>query len=220
MDSEATANASTAPAAAPAPADPTALYWHHGAVSREDREALLGQKGATIWLTGLSGAGKSTIAVALELALHKAGKLCYRLDGDNVRLGINSNLGFSPEDRQENIRRIGEICKLYVDTGIIVICSFISPYREDRDKMRLSHEASNCPFIECYVDCAVEITQKRDPKGLYRKALAGEISDFTGIDAPYEEPIRPELHLISSEMSLDEEVGAIAAFGGYIWGTL
>ena len=190
-------------------ADPTTLYWHHGVVSREDRENLLGQKGATIWLTGLSGAGKSTIAVALELALHNAGKLSYRLDGDNIRLGINKNLGFSPEDRTENIRRIGEVCKLFADTGVIVICSFISPYREDRENVRQLHYQAGLPFVETYVECSVDITQQRDPKGLYKKALAGEIKNFTGIDAPYEEPLAPEILIRSSEMTLDEEVNAI-----------
>ncbi|CAM9133543.1 unnamed protein product [Ectocarpus fasciculatus] len=192
--------------------DPTTLYWHHGVVSRSDRELLLGQKGATIWMTGLSGSGKSTIAVALELALHKAGNLCYRLDGDNIRMGINKNLGFSPEDRQENIRRIGEVCKLYVDTGIIVICSFISPYRTDRDNVRLLHEQSGLPFFEIHVDCTVDVAKQRDPKGLYKRALAGEIPNFTGLDSPYEEPLHPDIHLLSNEMTIEEEVELIASY--------
>lgn len=187
-------------------ADSSTLYWHHGVVARSDRENLLGQKGATIWLTGLSGSGKSTIAVALELALHNAGRLCYRLDGDNIRLGINNNLGFSPEDRTENIRRIGEVCKLFADTGVIVICSFISPYRNDRDNVRQLHVQAGLPFVETYVECPVSVTQQRDPKGLYKKALAGEIKNFTGLDAPYEEPLDPEIQFLSSDVCLDKEV--------------
>lgn len=189
--------------------DPTNLYWQHGIVIRQHREHLLGQKGATIWLTGLPSSGKSTIAVALELALHEAGRLCYRLDGDNIRLGINKNLGFSPADRTENIRRIGEICKLFVDTGVIVICSFISPYRKDRDDVRRLHEEAELPFLETYVDCDVSLAQLRDPKGLYKKALAGEIKNFTGIDAPYEIPMSPEISLKTSEMTLSDEVNTI-----------
>ncbi|MDX1496893.1 MAG: adenylyl-sulfate kinase, partial [Salinisphaeraceae bacterium] len=173
----------------------TNVSWHEGEISRDDRYALLGQKGATIWFTGLSGSGKSTIAVALEKALHERGRLVYRLDGDNIRLGINRNLGFSAEDRTENIRRIGEIAKLFVDTGVIVLSSFISPYRADRDIVRQSHEESNMPFIECFVDAPLATAEARDPKGLYKKARAGEIKNFTGIDDPYETPLQPEIVL-------------------------
>jgi len=184
----------------------TNVHWHDGEVSRSDRNRLLGQKGATLWFTGLSGSGKSTVAVALEQVLFERGNLTYRLDGDNVRLGINKNLGFSAEDRTENIRRIGEIAKLFVDTGVIVLSSFVSPYRADRDIVRKLHEDAGMAFIEVYVDVPLEEAEKRDPKGLYKKARAGEIKNFTGISDPYEAPNNPELVLKSHEMSLQEEV--------------
>lgn len=189
----------------------TNVYWHQGEVTREDRYQLLGHKGATLWFTGLSGSGKSTVAVALEQALTARGKLCYRLDGDNVRLGINKNLGFSAEDRKENIRRIGEVAKLFVDTGVIVLSSFISPYRNDRDTVRALHEAAGMDFVEVFVDCALAEAEKRDPKGLYKKARAGEIKGFTGIDDPYEAPAKPEVHLHSDKMALEEEVNILLA---------
>ncbi len=187
----------------------TNVHWHEGEVTREDRNRLLGQKGATIWFTGLSGSGKSTVAVALEKVLTERGHLCYRLDGDNVRLGINKNLGFSAEDRAENIRRIGEVAKLFVDTGVITLSSFVSPYRADRDKVRQLHEASGMDFIEVFVDVPLEEAERRDPKGLYKKARAGEIKNFTGIDDPYEPPLNPELVLKSHLMTLEEEVQAL-----------
>ncbi len=187
----------------------TNVVWHDGEISREDRYQILRQKGATIWFTGLSGSGKSTIAVALEKALHSMGKLSYRLDGDNVRLGINKNLGFSEEDRKENIRRIGEIAKLFGDSGTIALSSFISPYRGDRDEVRALHVAADMPFVEIFVDCALSVAEDRDPKGLYKKARAGEIKNFTGIDDPYEAPENPEIHLRSDEMSLQEEVSIV-----------
>lgn len=187
----------------------TNVVWHDGEISREDRYQVLRQKGATIWFTGLSGSGKSTIAVALEKALHSMGKLSYRLDGDNVRLGINKNLGFSEEDRKENIRRIGEIAKLFGDSGTIALSSFISPYRGDRDEVRALHVAADMPFVEIFVDCALSVAEDRDPKGLYKKARAGEIKNFTGIDDPYEAPENPEIHLRSDEMSLQEEVSIV-----------
>jgi adenylylsulfate kinase len=189
----------------------TNVHWHSGEVTREDRYKVLGHKGATLWFTGLSGSGKSTVAVALENALTARGKLCYRLDGDNIRLGINKNLGFSAEDRTENIRRIGEISKLFVDTGVIVLSSFISPYRADRDVVRALHEADKMDFIEVHVDCALAEAEKRDPKGLYKKARAGEIKGFTGIDDPYEAPAKPEVHLHSDQMSLEHEVELLIA---------
>lgn len=164
------------------------------------------QRGETIWFTGLSGSGKSTIAVALEKALHSLGKLSYRLDGDNVRLGINKNLGFSEEDRKENIRRIGEVAKLFGDAGIISLSSFISPYKADRDEVRELHEKAGLPFIEVFVDCSLEVAERRDPKGLYKKARAGEIRNFTGIDDPYESPANPEVHLHTDEMTVEQEV--------------
>ena len=187
----------------------TNVTWHDGEISREDRYQILRQKGATIWFTGLSGSGKSTIAVALEKALHSMGKLSYRLDGDNVRLGINKNLGFSEEDRKENIRRIGEIAKLFGDAGTISLSSFISPYKADRDEVRALHEAAGLPFVEVYVDCALDVAEERDPKGLYKKARAGEIKNFTGIDDPYEAPEHPEIHLRTDEMSVQEEVSIV-----------
>ncbi|MDF1690919.1 MAG: adenylyl-sulfate kinase [Zhongshania sp.] len=187
----------------------TNVHWHDGEVSREDRNALLKQKGATLWFTGLSGSGKSTVAVALEKALMDKGHLCYRLDGDNIRLGINKNLGFSAEDRTENIRRIGEISKLFVDTGVIVLSSFVSPYRADRDIVRDLHVAGDMDFIEVHVDVPLEVAEERDPKGLYKKARAGEIKNFTGISDPYEAPLKPELVLNSHEQSLEEEVAVL-----------
>ncbi|MDA7852255.1 adenylyl-sulfate kinase [Porticoccaceae bacterium] len=187
----------------------TNVTWHDGEITIDDRSGLLGQRGATLWFTGLSGSGKSTVAVALEKALFERGKLSYRLDGDNIRLGINKNLGFSADDRSENIRRIGEIAKLFVDSGMIVLSSFISPYRADRDQVRALHLESGFAFIEVFVDCALSEAERRDPKGLYKKARAGEIKNFTGIDDPYEEPTSAEIHLHTDEMSLEDEVAEI-----------
>lgn len=184
----------------------TNVTWQDGEVSREDRFTILRQRGATIWFTGLSGSGKSTIAVALEQALYNIGKLSYRLDGDNVRLGINKNLGFSEQDRKENIRRIGEVAKLFGDAGVISLSSFISPYKIDRDEVRQLHEQANIQFIEVFVDCSLAVAEKRDPKGLYKKARAGEIKNFTGIDDPYEAPTNPEVHLHTDEMTVEQEV--------------
>ena len=197
----------------------TNVTWHDGEVSREDRYRTLGQRGATIWFTGLSGSGKSTIAVAIEKELHRMGKVSYRLDGDNVRLGINKNLGFSEEDRHENIRRIGEVAKLFCDAGTIALSSFISPYRVDRNRVRELHEAAGLPFIEVFVDCSLEVAEERDPKGLYKKARAGEIKGFTGIDDPYETPVRAEIHLHTDQMTLEEEVAIILDYlqtNGYL----
>ena len=184
----------------------TNVHWHGGEINRPERAQLLGHGSATLWFTGLSGSGKSTIAVALEQALYQRGVLVYRLDGDNIRLGINKNLGFSAEDRAENIRRVGEVSKLFVDGGVIVLSSFISPYLVDRQIVRELHEADNMPFIEVFVDCSLEAAEKRDPKGLYKKARAGEIKNFTGIDDPYEAPEAPEVHLHTDQQSLEEEV--------------
>jgi len=190
----------------------TNVVWQEGEISREDRYGILRQKGATIWFTGLSGSGKSTVAVALEKALHSMGKLSYRLDGDNVRMGINKNLGFSEEDRKENIRRIGEVAKLFGDAGTIALSSFISPYKGDRDEVRELHNAANLPFVEVFVDCSLEVAEKRDPKGLYRKARAGAIKNFTGIDDPYEPPESPEIHLQTDLMTVEEEVAIIVEY--------
>ena len=189
----------------------TNVHWHEGDIGRAERARLLGHRGATIWFTGLSGSGKSTVAVELEGVLHELGVLAYRLDGDNVRMGINRNLGFSAEDRSENIRRVGEVAKLFVDSGVIALSSFISPYTADRDVVRALHEAAGMDFIEVYVDCPLADAEARDPKGLYKKARAGEIRNFTGIDDPYEAPSAPEVHLHSERQSLDEEVAEILA---------
>ncbi len=187
----------------------TNVTWQDGAISRDDRHQILHQRGATIWFTGLSGAGKSTVAVAVEQALFRLGKLSYRLDGDNVRLGINKNLGFSEADRKENIRRIGEVAKLFGDAGVISLSSFISPYKADRDEVRELHEQADLKFVEVFVDCPLEEAERRDPKGLYKKARAGEIKNFTGIDDPYEAPVSPEIHLKTDEMSLEQEVSIV-----------
>ena len=187
----------------------TNIHWHEGEVTREERAVLLGHRGATLWFTGLSGSGKSTVAVALEGVLHDMGVLCYRLDGDNVRFGINKNLGFSEEDRAENIRRVGEISKLFVDSGVLVLSSFISPYLRDRELVRQIHEEAGMAFIEVFVDCSLEAAESRDPKGLYKKARAGEIKNFTGIDDPYEAPTSPEIHLRTDLQTLEQEVTQI-----------
>lgn len=187
----------------------TNVHWHEGDITRDHRAKLLGHKGATLWFTGLSGSGKSTVAVELEGRLNEMGVLAYRLDGDNVRMGINKNLGFSAEDRTENIRRIGEVAKLFVDCGAIALSSFISPYAADRDQVRELHEAADMDFIEVFVDCSLAAAEARDPKGLYKKARAGEIKNFTGIDDPYEAPAKPEIHLHSDQQDLQEEVDII-----------
>jgi adenylylsulfate kinase len=200
-------------------ADPKSKHitWHEGQVTRTDRENQHGQRGCTIWLTGLSGSGKSTIAVAAEKALHERGKFTYILDGDNVRHGLNSNLGFSPEDRTENIRRIGEVSKLFTDAGAIVFTSFISPYRADRDQVR--DIMADGDFVECYVAADLETCESRDTKGLYKKARAGEIPEFTGISAPYEEPTSPELVIDTNGQSVDESVAVLVEYlekSGYL----
>ena len=185
----------------------TNIKWHHGKITKEDRVTLLNQKGATIWLTGLSGSGKSTIAVELEHALIENKHQAYILDGDNIRHGLNKNLGFSPEDRTENIRRIGEVAKLFTEANIITIAAFVSPYREDRDNVRKL--LGRGEFVEIYVKCSLEVCEKRDTKGLYKKARAGEVKDFTGISAPYEEPLNPELTIDSSKLSIEESTRTI-----------
>ena len=185
------------------------ITWHEGHVTREDREKVLGQRGAVVWLTGLSGSGKSTVAVAAEKALVESGRLAYVLDGDNVRHGLNSNLGFSPEDRTENIRRIGEVAKLFSEAGVIVFTSFISPYRADRDAVRAIMPKGD--FIEAYVAASVETCEGRDVKGLYAKARKGEIPEFTGISAPYEEPHKPEVLLDTNSQSVEESTRQLVA---------
>lgn len=167
------------------------IFWHEGDVRRADRERAHGHRGATVWMTGLSGSGKSTLARLLEAALFERGCHAYVLDGDNVRHGLNRDLGFSPEDRAENIRRIGEVSKLFVDAGAIVVTAFISPYRADRDQARALMAGGD--FIEVHVDCSLEACEARDTKGLYQKARRGEVKEFTGISAPYEAPASPEI---------------------------
>ena len=179
----------------------TNITYHEGKVTRTDRYRVLGQKGLIVWLTGLSGSGKSTIAVEAEKILNGMGKAVYRLDGDNIRFGLNSDLGFTERDRFENIRRISEVCALFQDAGLIVIASFISPLAEMR---RMAREKGRDNFIEVYVKADLETCMKRDPKGLYLRALKGEIQDFTGISAPYEEPENPELVLDTQKNTLDE----------------
>jgi len=186
----------------------TNITWHEGHVTRPDREKLLKQRGVTIWFTGLSGSGKSTIAFTLEHALVERGHLAYVLDGDNVRHGLNKNLGFSAADREENIRRIGEVARLFADTGVIALTSFISPYRKDRDQARNIHQDSGLPFIEVMVEVPIAVCESRDPKGLYVKARAalasGKGIGFTGIDDPYEAPLAPELVLRNDQITPQE----------------
>jgi len=186
----------------------TNIQWHQGAITRTDRERLGNHRGVTIWFTGLPSSGKSTLAVALEEALYEKGYHTYILDGDNVRHGLNRNLGFSPDDREENIRRIGEVAKLFRDAGIINMTAFISPYRRDR-RMARDLAGNDGDFIEVFVDCPVDVCEKRDPKGMYKKAREGLIREFTGVSAPYEEPEDPEIHLLTHERSLDECVREI-----------
>ncbi len=188
----------------------TNVTWHEHHVSKSERCALNKHKGALLWFTGLSGSGKSTVANTVDHMLHSQGKHTYVLDGDNVRMGLNKNLGFSPEDRTENIRRIGEVGKLFVDAGTITMTAFISPYREDRDKVRELFEPDE--FIEILVQASLETCEKRDPKGLYKKARAGEIPNFTGISAPYEEPTKPELVLDSDSKGIDELAEEVVAY--------
>ena len=180
----------------------TNIKWHEGAVDRETRERALGQKGCVLWFTGLSGSGKSTVAYTLEHELFKRGKIAQVLDGDNIRHGLNSNLGFTAADREENIRRIGEVSKLYADSGMITLVSFISPYKADRNRVR---ERVGDRFVEVYMKIPLSVCEDRDPKGLYKAARAGKIKGFTGIDDPYEEPENAEI-----EMEVAKEDGILA----------
>jgi adenylylsulfate kinase len=188
----------------------TNIVWHPGQVTRDDRQRITGHRGCTVWFTGLSGSGKSTIAVAVEKALWDRGVRSYILDGDNIRHGLNSDLGFSPEDRTENIRRIGEVAKLFTDAGVINLTAFISPYRSDRDRVRSI--MGDGDFVEVHVDCPVEECEKRDVKGLYAKARAGKIPEFTGISAPYEAPEKPELVLETAKLTEAESVAKVIAY--------
>ena len=171
----------------------TNIKWHEGGVPRTAKEELLNQKGCVLWFTGLSGSGKSTVACTLEHALREQGKATVLLDGDNIRHGLNSNLGFSPEDREENIRRIGEVAKLFAENGLLTLVSFISPYRRDRERVR--ERCGGKDFIEVFMKIPLDVCEERDPKGLYKAARAGKIKGFTGIDDPYEEPEAPEMTL-------------------------
>lgn len=188
----------------------TNIVWHDAHVTQENREKLLNQKGAVLWFTGLSGSGKSTLANAVALKLHQGGHLTYVLDGDNIRHGLNKNLGFSPEDRVENIRRIGEVGKLFADAGVIAMTAFISPYKADRNTAReLLPEGR---FIEVYCACDLSVCEQRDPKGLYKKARAGEIKQFTGIDAPYEAPENPEISVDTGKDTLEVSTESVLQF--------
>ncbi len=193
------------------------IVWHHTTVTKEERERISGHRGCTVWLTGLSGSGKSTLANLLEKALWERGVRAYVLDGDNIRHGLNKDLGFSPEDRAENIRRIGEVAALFTDAGIVNITAFISPYREDRDRVRAIMKPGD--FVEVFVDCDLAECERRDPKGLYKKARAGEIPEFTGISAPYEAPEKPELVVNTTKQTPEQSLAEILGYlerNGYL----
>jgi adenylylsulfate kinase len=187
----------------------TNITWHHAEVAQSDRERLNGHKAAILWFTGLSGSGKSTLAHAVEKILFERGCRTYVLDGDNVRHGLNKDLGFSPGEREENIRRIGEVAALFVQAGVLTITAFISPYRADRDHARAI--APEGAFIEVFVDCPLNICEQRDPKGLYKQARAGEIGDFTGISAPYEAPLDPEIAVRTGDKNVEEAAKEVVA---------
>ena len=186
------------------------ITWSHSHVTAEERRALTGHGAVTVWFTGLSGSGKSTIANTVERQLVEQGRHAYVLDGDNVRHGLNSNVGFSPEDRTENIRRIGEVAKLFNDAGMVAITAFISPYVADRDQVRALMRDGD--FVEVHVDCALGVCEERDPKGLYKKARAGQIPEFTGISAPYEPPVKPELVLHSDQLTVEQSVDRLLGY--------
>jgi adenylylsulfate kinase len=186
------------------------ITWHHATVTKEDRERLMSQKGVTLWFTGLSCSGKSTLANEVQKRLFERGHLAYVLDGDNIRHALNRDLGFSPEDRIENIRRIGEVANLFRDAGVITLTAFISPYRADREKARSL--AGDKEFVEVFCRCDLTVCEERDPRGLYRKARAGEIPEFTGISAPYEEPEDPEIVLNTDREPVDKSVQRVITF--------
>lgn len=191
--------------------DPAAtnIVWHDTSVSRAVRWRAHELSGATLWFTGLSGSGKSTVANAVAEQLLEQRRPAYILDGDNVRHGLNADLGFSAADRAENVRRVGEVARLLADAGFVVLVPVISPYRADRERVRLAHEVADLPFLEVYVDTPLELCEQRDPKGLYQKARAGEITGMTGIDDPYEPPVAPEIHLRPAD--LDAQVAEVIA---------
>jgi adenylylsulfate kinase len=188
----------------------TNITWHKPLVTQKDRDERNGYKGVVLWFTGLPSSGKSTLAHQLERSLFERGCNAYVLDGDNIRHRLNKDLSFSPEDRRENIRRIGEVANLFADSGIIVISAFISPYREDREQARALNDPGR--FFEVYCKCSLETCEERDPKGLYKRARKGEVKAFTGISAPYEEPEKPEIIIETDKQSLDECVSEILGF--------
>ena len=187
------------------------VVWHDTGVSRDERWATRDLRGVTVWFTGLSGSGKSTIASAVAVALTKQGVLTYTLDGDNLRHGLNGDLGFSSEDRNENVRRVAEVARLFADAGVVALVPLISPYRAMRDHARALHAAAGLPFVEVFIDAPIEVCEARDPKGLYVKARAGEITGFTGVDDPYEPPLEPELVLETGVQSVDDGAAAVLA---------
>ena len=186
------------------------IVWQETKVTREDRYRLNNHRSCLLWFTGLSGAGKSSLATAVEKELYSYGIRSYVLDGDNIRHGLNSNLGFTPEDRKENIRRIGEVSRLFVDAGLFALTAIISPYREDRQMVR--ERFAKGEFIEIYVKCPLEVCEMRDPKGLYKKARRGEIQNFTGISAPYEEPLQPEIVVETDKQTLEQSVAQVIQY--------
>ncbi len=186
------------------------VVWQAGTLATEERTRLLGHRGATIWFTGLSGSGKSTVALEVERQLLEAGRPSYLLDGDNVRHGLNGDLGFSDADRDENVRRLGEVARLMADSGVIVLVPAISPFRASRARARAAHAVADLPFVEVHLDIPIEVCEQRDPKGLYAKARAGEIKQFTGIDSPYEAPEAPELALTAGAAVADAARQVIA----------
>ena len=180
------------------------VVWHRGSVTPLDRVEATGGEGVTVWMTGLSGSGKSTIAYSAEMMLVQAGRAAYVLDGDNLRHGLNSDLGFAAADRSENVRRVGEVARLMADAGLVVLVPVISPFASDRKMVREAHEEAGLAFVEVFVDASLEICERRDPKGLYARARAGEIEDMTGIDSPYEAPENPDLHWTPKAFSSGE----------------
>ena len=187
------------------------IVWHQGHLSRPVRWEALGQRGATVWFTGLSGSGKSSVAAAVEESLVESGRLAYVLDGDNIRHGLNRDLGFGASDRDENVRRVAEVGRLLADAGAVSLIPLVSPYRAARANARALHEAAQIPFIEVYVDTPLAVCEQRDPKGLYAKARAGELSGFTGIDDPYEPPRSPELRLVPNDGDARAMAGLVLA---------
>jgi bifunctional enzyme CysN/CysC len=189
----------------------TNIVWHASELPRDERWARLGTRGATVWFTGFSGSGKSTVAVAVERLLLDAGQAVYLLDGDNLRHGLNGDLGFSAEDRDENVRRVSEVARLFADAGVVALVPLISPYRAGRDRARAVHDRAELPFVEVFVDTPLEECERRDPKGLYRQARAGEIKGFTGIDDPYEAPLAPDFVITPAQGDANELAALVVA---------